>query len=199
VASSRNPIVEPAERELVITRVFDAPRELVFKAWTDPRHAIKWWGPRDYPATHLEMDVRPGGTWRKHLTSTQTGKELRQRGVFREVVAPERLVFTYAWEEEGERGLETLVTVTLAEQQQTLMTARCPSSRSRNATGIVAADQQSDRLDEHLTAVRDERREEQIVRNIRRFLCPMSWICRARPEEEFEGFTALSRRRQGLA
>jgi uncharacterized protein YndB with AHSA1/START domain len=153
VASSRNPIVEPAERELVITRFFDAPRELVFKAWTDPRHAIKWWGPRDYPATHLEMDVRPGGAWRKHLTSTQTGKELRQRGVFREVVAPERLVFTYAWEEEGERGLETLVTVTLAEQgSKTLMTFRqvpfqSVAERDGHRGGWTSS---FDRLDEHL-------------------------------------------------
>lgn len=122
---SNSPIVEPAERELVITRIFDAPRELVFKVWTDARHAKSWWGPRDYPATHLEMDVRPGGVWRGSLRSTETGEELRLGGAFREVVAPERVVFTFAWEEEGERGLETLVTVTFAEQDgKTRMTFR---------------------------------------------------------------------------
>jgi uncharacterized protein YndB with AHSA1/START domain len=111
--------------ELVITRVFNAPRELVFKAWANPSHAKNWWGPRDYPATHLEMDVRPAGAWRNCLRSTATGEELWQGGVFREVVAPERLVFTFAWEEEGERGLETLVTVTFAEGDgKTLMTFR---------------------------------------------------------------------------
>jgi uncharacterized protein YndB with AHSA1/START domain len=105
-----------AKHELTITRVFDAPRGLVFEMWTDPAHAVHWWGPREYPATHLEMDVRPGGAWRNCLTSPETGKELWQGGVFREVVPPERLVFTFSWEEEGERGLETLVTVTFADE-----------------------------------------------------------------------------------
>ncbi len=81
-----------ATHELTITRVLHAPRDLVFKVWTDARDAKKWWGPRDYPATHLEMDVRPGGHWRGRLRSTENGKELGLGGVFREVVAPERLV-----------------------------------------------------------------------------------------------------------
>lgn len=114
-----------ADRELVITRVFDAPRALVFKAWTDPRQAIRWWGPKHHPATHLEMDVRPGGAWRACLKSTADGRELWHHGVFREVVAPERLAFTFVWEEEGERGIENLVTATFAEQGgRTLMTFR---------------------------------------------------------------------------
>ncbi len=114
-----------AERELVITRVFDAPRELVFAAWTDPRHVAAWWGPRDYPTKHVAMDVRPGGRWRQRLESTEGGKDLWLGGVYREIVPPERLVFTFAWDEEGERGLETVVTVTFAEQNgKTLMTFR---------------------------------------------------------------------------
>ena len=114
---------KPAENELLITRVFDAPRELVWDAWTDPRLARQWWGPRDYPAVHIEMDVRPGGCWRSRLRSTATGQELWNGGVFREVAPPERLVFTFAWEEEGERGLESVVTVILVEQnRRTLMT-----------------------------------------------------------------------------
>ena len=106
------PIADPAERALVITRIFDAPRELVFEAWTDVRHAMNWWGPRHHPATQVDMDVRPGGRWRHCLRSVETGNDLWHGGEFREVVPPERLVFTFAWEEEGERGLETLVTVT---------------------------------------------------------------------------------------
>ncbi|MBX7255239.1 MAG: SRPBCC domain-containing protein [Candidatus Hydrogenedentes bacterium] len=102
--------------ELVITRVFDAPRDLVFKTWTDPAHAKHWWGPREYPASELEMDARPGGMWRARLKSTAGEKDLWHSGVFREVVAPERIVFTFAWDEMGERGLETVVTVTLKEQ-----------------------------------------------------------------------------------
>jgi uncharacterized protein YndB with AHSA1/START domain len=125
LVAKSTPILDPAQRELVITRVFNAPRELVFRAWTDAGHAKSWWGPRDYPATHLEMDVRPGGVWRGRLRSTASGEELGLGGVFREVAPPERVVFTFAWEEEGERGLETLVTVTFAEQDgKTHMTFR---------------------------------------------------------------------------
>jgi uncharacterized protein YndB with AHSA1/START domain len=117
--------VQPLTRELVITRVFNAPRSLVFETWTDHKHLARWWGPRDYPATSVAMDVRPGGRWRHCLTSPDTGNALWLGGVFREIAPPERLVFTFAWEEEGERGLETLVTVTFAEQRgKTTMTFR---------------------------------------------------------------------------
>jgi uncharacterized protein YndB with AHSA1/START domain len=124
----RNEIEAAAQRPdqvLVITRVFDAPRALVFKLWTDSNHAMKWWGPRDYPATYLDMDVRRGGAWRCCLRSTETGKELWQGGVFRDVAPPDRLEFTFSRDEEGERGLETLVRVTFIEQDgKTLMTFR---------------------------------------------------------------------------
>jgi len=114
-----------ATRELLITRVFHAPRELVFRAWTDPEHIRKWFGPRDHPATQMTMDVRPGGQWRGCLRSTETGNDLWLGGIYREIVPPERLVFTFAWEEEGERGLETVVTITFVEQgATTLMTFR---------------------------------------------------------------------------
>lgn len=102
--------------ELTMTRVFDAPRELVWKVWTDPEHAIHWWGPRWHSARHIEMDVRPGGKWRNCLRSAETGEDLWHHGVFKEVVPPERLVFTFAWEAEGERGLETLVTATFIDE-----------------------------------------------------------------------------------
>lgn len=105
-----------SERELLIERVFNAPRELVFRAWTDPDHVAKWFGPRDYPATQVSVDVRPGGSWRGCLRSPETGAELWVGGVYREIVPPGRLVFTFAWEEEGERGLETLVTISLTER-----------------------------------------------------------------------------------
>ena len=109
--------------ELTITRVFDAPRALVWQAWTDPEQLMKWWGPERHPATHLAMDVRPGGVWRNCLRSVETGQDLWHHGRFREVVPMERLVFTFTWEEDGERGVETVVTITFAEQGgQTLMT-----------------------------------------------------------------------------
>lgn len=114
-----------AEPELVIMRVFNAPREVVWRAWTDPKHAVRWWGPKEYPATDLEMDLRPGGIWRGRLRSPTDGSELSHKGVFREVTPPERLVFTFSWDEDGERGLETLVTITFADQgDKTLMEFR---------------------------------------------------------------------------
>jgi uncharacterized protein YndB with AHSA1/START domain len=108
--------MSPNDRELVLTRLMHAPRELVFAAFTDPQQLRRWWGPKDYPATHVEMDVRVGGRWRNCLTATADGRELWQHGVFREVSPPSHLAFTFVWEEEGERGLETLVTITLVDE-----------------------------------------------------------------------------------
>ena len=147
---------ESADRTLTITRVFDAPRELVFKAWTDKQHAIMWWGPKHHPATQVDMDVRPGGRWRHCLKSVETGKDLWHRGSFREVVPPERLVFTFAWEELGERGLETLVTVTFEELGgKTRMTMhqtpfQSLGERDGHGEGWSSA---FDRLEEHLTKI----------------------------------------------
>jgi len=108
-------ISESPDREVVITRVFDAPRSLVFKAWADPKHRMRWWGPHGFTVLSCEMDLRVGGAWRLWMRSVQ-GVEDRQRGVFREIVEPERLVFTYAFEDEnGNPGHETTVTVTFAD------------------------------------------------------------------------------------
>jgi uncharacterized protein YndB with AHSA1/START domain len=104
-----------AERVLVITREFDAPRELVFKLWTDPAHAKHWMGPRGFTATHFDQDPRPGGAWRACLRPDNGGRDLWQGGIVREIVVPERLVYSFAWDgENGRRGPETLVTITFA-------------------------------------------------------------------------------------
>ena len=108
---------ESAERELVITRIFDAPRQLVFKAWTEPEHLMRWWGPRGFTMTFCEMDLRPGGAYRFRMRSPE-GTEHRLRGVFREIVEPERLVMTRAWvDAEGKPGHETLLTVSFADHE----------------------------------------------------------------------------------
>jgi uncharacterized protein YndB with AHSA1/START domain len=116
----------PADRVLVIERVFNAPRALVFKVWTDPAHKARWYGPCGFVATHLEADLRPGGKWRTCIRRDDNGAELWHGGVYREVVPPERLVFTFAWDTaQGMPDHETLVTITFAERQgQTLMTLR---------------------------------------------------------------------------
>jgi len=105
----------PADRVLEITRIVDAPRALVFRAWTDPAHLARWWGPRGFVTTELVADIRVGGAYRAYMRSP-TGTTHCRRGVYREIVAPERLVFTYAWEDaRGALGPETIVTVTFAE------------------------------------------------------------------------------------
>ena len=77
---------------------------------------MRWWGPRNYTAPSVKLDLRPGGAFRACIRSPE-GEDSWMSGIYREVVAPERLVFTFAWEEDGKRGLETLVTVTFAEQE----------------------------------------------------------------------------------
>jgi uncharacterized protein YndB with AHSA1/START domain len=142
---------EATDRELVITRTFDAPRELVFEAFTDPELLKKWWGPHGCTVISCEADPRPGGSWcismrsprvlphfaRRYPISSETGparsreregvSEIaahehewiieRQRGVYREVVKPERLVFTYAFEDEAGRSLhQTVITASFADE-----------------------------------------------------------------------------------
>ena len=105
----------PAEQGLEITRVFDAPRSLVFKAWSSAEHCAQWFGPRDFTVPSCRVDFRVGGAYRANIRSPD-GTDYWMRGIYREIVEPERLVFTFSWEEEGERGLDTLVTVLFAEQ-----------------------------------------------------------------------------------
>ena len=114
---------QSADLELTITRIFDAPRELVFKAWTEHDRLMQWLCPKNFTVLFAEMDLRPGGAWRSGMRSPE-GEEYVARGVYREIVEPERLVFTHAWEDEqGKPGNETLVTVTLAERgEKTMMT-----------------------------------------------------------------------------
>jgi uncharacterized protein YndB with AHSA1/START domain len=113
--ATTNAAAETMDRELLITRIFDAPRALVFKAWTEPDRAARWWGPQGFVTVYCNMDVRPGGAFRVCMRSPE-GTEHWKQGVYREVVEPERLVFTFAWEDaEGKPGHETVVTVTFSE------------------------------------------------------------------------------------
>lgn len=107
---------EPPVLELHITRVFAAPRDLVFKLWTDPKHLIHWWGPRGFRTLSCELDLRPGGAWRIH-TRAPDGMKFSSFGVFREIAAPERLVFTHDFDMPGKSlGPETLVTAHFTEE-----------------------------------------------------------------------------------
>lgn len=102
---------------LHLQRVFDAPRALVWKAWTTPETVVLWLGPVEWPAVSVSQDLRVGGEWRACLRSPETGQDLWQGGIYREIVPPERLVFTFRWDESHEDGppVDTLVTVEFAE------------------------------------------------------------------------------------
>jgi uncharacterized protein YndB with AHSA1/START domain len=116
MAATTDAAARTAGPELTITRVLDAPRSLVFKVWTQPEHMVRWLGPKGFSAPSCEMDLRPGGAWRACIRSAE-GVDHWMAGNYREVVPPERLVFTFAWDNpEGEPGHQTLVTVTFADQ-----------------------------------------------------------------------------------
>ncbi|MER7864334.1 SRPBCC domain-containing protein [Amycolatopsis japonica] len=96
--------------DLTITRLLDAPRELVFRVWTDPDHLARWWGPAGFTSKSCTVNLTEGGKWRTCISDGET--VLWMSGVYHEIVPPERLVFSFAWEEpEGFRGHDTLVTV----------------------------------------------------------------------------------------
>lgn len=93
MAAQHLPTDVPSDRDFVISRVFDAPRELVWKAWTEPQHLARWWGPRDFTNPVCVQDVRPGGAYRIVMRSPE-GVDYPLTGVYCEIVVPERLVMT---------------------------------------------------------------------------------------------------------
>jgi uncharacterized protein YndB with AHSA1/START domain len=90
-------LTTPTDREIHVERVFDAPRDQVFAAFTDPKLIPEWWGPRDTTTVVDQMDVRPGGSWR-FVVRNSDGSETGFRGTFREITPPERVVQTFEWE-----------------------------------------------------------------------------------------------------
>ncbi len=90
-------VAEPGKQETILTRTFDAPRELVFKAFTDPELLGRWWGLRNTTSIIDQIEVRPGGHWR-FIERDGEGNEYAFRGVYHDVVAPERIVQTFEFE-----------------------------------------------------------------------------------------------------
>src|SRR6478736_590865 len=85
---------DTAGREIVVTRVFDAPRELVWEVWTDPKHVGHWWGPNGFSTTTAAMEVRPGGVWR-YVMHGPDGRDYQNRIIFDEITPPERIVYRH--------------------------------------------------------------------------------------------------------
>lgn len=87
------------DREISITRTFQAPRELVFEAWTNPKHVVHWWGPTGFTNTIHEMNVKPGGIWR-FIMHGPDGTDYPNKIIFKEVIKPKRLTFDHGWDVE---------------------------------------------------------------------------------------------------
>jgi uncharacterized protein YndB with AHSA1/START domain len=147
----------PTEREIVISRVFDAPRELVWDAFTSPDHLPRWMlGPEGWTMPVCESDLRPGGAYRYGWQKAD-GETMEIKGVHKEVDPPERLVSTESW---GGDWPETINTLVLAEENgktRTTQTILYPSKEARDAalgTGMKEGAAQSfDRLAAHLRAI----------------------------------------------
>jgi uncharacterized protein YndB with AHSA1/START domain len=115
VDAKNNPDGKLTNRTVVITRVFDAPRELVFQAWTDPEHLVRWWGPKGFTNPICEVDLRVGGAFHIVMRAPD-GAEHPMTGVFRTIDPPARLVFeSIATDREGKVLLDGLTTVTFVE------------------------------------------------------------------------------------
>ena len=144
----------PSDREILMTRVFDAPRRLVFEAWTKPEHLPHWLlGPSGWTMPVCEIDLRPGGSWH-FVWRRSDGTEMGMRGVYKEIAPPGRLVSTESW---GGDWPETLNTLILSEKDgKTTITNTVlyPSKEARDAalkTGMKEGVSESfDRLAEHL-------------------------------------------------
>jgi uncharacterized protein YndB with AHSA1/START domain len=151
-------VTTSSEREIVVTRVFNAPRRLVFEAWTNPKYLPHWMlGPEGWTMPVCEIDLRPGGGW--HFVWRQSnGTEMEMRGVYREITPPERLVTSESW---GGDWPETVNTLVLREENgKTTMTLTIlyPSKEAREAalkTGMKEGMAHSfDRLESHLASLK---------------------------------------------
>jgi uncharacterized protein YndB with AHSA1/START domain len=130
-----NVIAKPGKQEIIMTREFNAPRDLVFKTMSDPALIPQWWGPHGLTTEVDQMDVRMGGIWR-YVQRDNEGNEYAFRGVYHEIRAPERMVYTFEWE--GLPGHILLETVTLEERDsKTLITDASVFQSLEDRDGMV--------------------------------------------------------------
>jgi uncharacterized protein YndB with AHSA1/START domain len=155
--ANRMSLTLPSDREIKVVRVFDAPRSLVFEATSQCRHISRWWGPRGFEVTSCEIDFRPGGAYR-FVQRAPDGSIHPFHCVYREITAPERVVFTQVYEPFAEH--EVLVTNVLTESAgRTTITQNMLFDSPQARDGMVASGMEKgeaesfDRLDELLAAL----------------------------------------------
>jgi len=157
-SSATTKVTLPSDKEILVTREFDAPREVVFKAMTDPKLIPQWWGPRSDKTTVDKMDVRPGGAWR--FVSTGPNGTYAFRGEYREIVPSEKIVQTFEFEPmAGHISVET-GTLTDLPGGRTLFTSRSVFSSKEDRDGMIQSGMESglretyDRFDEVLASLK---------------------------------------------
>jgi uncharacterized protein YndB with AHSA1/START domain len=141
-------------QEITITRVFDAPRELVWKAWTEPEQVARWWGPAGWtnPLEAITMEVRPGGTFRVTSISDADGSRMTYLGVYREVSEPQRLVLEEPAEDAWHEGAVSVATFTALGDGRTEIVLHSTIRTTDEMRGTAEAGMAGslDRLAEHL-------------------------------------------------
>jgi uncharacterized protein YndB with AHSA1/START domain len=140
----------PSELALRMRRVLPAPRERVFRAFTDPGELAEWWGPKGFTAPSIELDLRPGGTYRIAMQPPD-GDLFYLSGEFREVDPPARLAYTFRWEDPDPDDRETVVTLSfedLGESAEVMCTQRAFSTEGRRALHEQGWTDSLDRLQE---------------------------------------------------
>ena len=152
-------VATQGDLEFVTTRVFDAPRELVFEAHSSCEHMMKWWGPRRLENVSCEIDFRPGGKWRIVQRDQSGGPEFGFRGEFREIVPPERITWTFEFEPMA--GHISVQTATFEEHDgKTTLTAVARFDTKEDRDGMLESGMEEgaaetyDRLDEYLEVLR---------------------------------------------
>lgn len=159
-----NAATDAADREIVLSREFEAPRELVWDAMTNPDHVVNWWGPRGFTTKIETMDVRPGGVW-KHTMIGPDGTRYPNKSVFREVVRPGRIVYSHGGGREEGPGATFVATWTFEAlaADRTRVTIRMvftsASARDfviREFGAIEGGKQTLERLGEHLASRRGQ-------------------------------------------
>jgi uncharacterized protein YndB with AHSA1/START domain len=155
MGAARNELVTatPSDREIVMTRVFDAPRDLVFEAHSSCEHMSRWWGPRKYSVASCDLDFRAGGAWRIVLRGPE-GNEIAFFGEYLEIVRPERIVWTFGFDGMPDGGPETYE---FEERDgRTTLTSRATFGSTEERDAALASGMESgaaetyERLDEYL-------------------------------------------------
>jgi uncharacterized protein YndB with AHSA1/START domain len=146
-----------ADREIIVTRVLNAPRELVWEVWTNPEHLINWWGPRGFTNTFQEIAIKPGGIWR-FIMHGPDGRDYQNKISFREVVKPERLTYTHGDDKAPEQFFTTVTFEALGETTKVTMRAVFPSAAERDFVikehgALEGGNQTMDRLVEQVSRV----------------------------------------------